>query len=1537
MLEDVVNFAKERQETYYSRLQSTSFLAFVDLAQVLLQFATAPKTAQHIKSNSSCSIVSIIGEHGAGKTTLAKAALEFVFQYLPKVHARRIGKQADSLFPEPWTVCPTFTQVQSSNTSRSVLYHEVNNGFATTGPVVQHHMKNSTATVGFAGPEAVVLVDDAHDPSPWIYGSNPAVFIGLSDGTRCIKPLTKSTPDSTFGPSAPATSLLHQNRQDAHCDFSVTNTSHASHLTFDLEKPSQGLRLRQQTNTPTKLTSVFARGLTQTGATNADSPFCMRALKTASSMIVCLGNVPPPKKGDTAHEMKAEFVDAHRKVLIHLARFRASDDANMKADEQSQWVAGATSFWKAAAEVMVTRISPGLVRVSPAHKANLAMYKEMCQLSASEISRLMEISSNPPISALQTEQRVKDPLRNGLPPPELQNLFSAGMDALELCRGFAHASFTGPYNAWVTVLKGAIEKRKATQSSTVTEDSMQRIRPAVVLWLPTPSSSSNGLRDEISAFVDKACTSGDVSLSALDVLDSDIGEKHPYPRAVQLSPYHVRALVSDCGEKLLSADGLDAKVWDWGYNRKGMMGSLQRIFTEESSVDEGTDTRVVKFLRHLQPSSLPPQSCIQEAAAWVITSRFVAYPQTGTIVSERVSVSGSGVTSNGAEGLACILLQLRAVCTGVTSPCEEETESLWNEALAIAKGIQEETLTSRVAKAIDMFNGIICAVARAFVSIALDPEHVAPHSTMLAQVVPEDVGRVVADIMASRCGQGVGGTNPRDGDTVQRPKHIDTTVALNALSYAKGQGSVRELRSTMRTTANVYASSLYADRVAAGIEWISSFLAESIFRGSFPTDDDDVSAAARSIASCREFVATTGVDFDDIGTALKCFIQAIDSPSLHFIRESAKSKQVFAVIEQTAASCDIRAALKHAGVHHGGGDFIQGFDDHIYDTDTPSHSQAVSGARRPFTQMTDGLDPIDERRNYFSLPAACLAQRRSRSGDPAHTKNTGFAVKEGTVNGKLSRIRCHAIWGVLNIARKEGTDGYASDDAVSSSDDNSIRDGRNRDGRGELGTEGGGHWLGREPLTILVCMARDRLAKVGEGDTGGFTYLCQSCLMNKVQTAIAVWFGSRERWQSEVELLASSPAVQNIVTEALRDMHLRFGSTVTGRGGTRKDIQQYFNNLPRPVGGPSFPKLAAVVFDESSKTFTVNMARLIDSSSLPPGYEIVLPRPNIPMSNFLRPAQVYRRKSEKSRVKENSIMTLREVAVDLARKYLQDLTFPEEPLPREDFEKLGNAMVKLCSQRSSGGVTVSCLNYIIRGSPVLEKLRANDLASTNLLAAAIAVGEKAQEREELGTQNVADSSESFGDESPVEGGGLDRLCSRKKGSSPIEIIDVTEKDGLGDRALEEENQEVTGNKWTGSDTRKPVLGVTEKDGLGDRALEEENQEVTGNKWTGSDTRKPVLGLPVTRFVMPQEVGQTQHNNSRVQRLANIFTNDPDLMDEVLALVPSAGLTQSVPDTLRSPHRGFSPVGGTREYRRRRDLSEEAGYYKGGEGLKRRKL
>jgi hypothetical protein len=68
MLEDVVNFAKERQETYYSRLQSTSFLAFVDLAQVLLQFATAPKTAQHIKSNSSCSIVSIIGEHGAGKT-----------------------------------------------------------------------------------------------------------------------------------------------------------------------------------------------------------------------------------------------------------------------------------------------------------------------------------------------------------------------------------------------------------------------------------------------------------------------------------------------------------------------------------------------------------------------------------------------------------------------------------------------------------------------------------------------------------------------------------------------------------------------------------------------------------------------------------------------------------------------------------------------------------------------------------------------------------------------------------------------------------------------------------------------------------------------------------------------------------------------------------------------------------------------------------------------------------------------------------------------------------------------------------------------------------------------------------------------------------------------------------------------------------------------------------------------------------------------------------------------------------------------------
>jgi hypothetical protein len=88
----------------------------------------------------------------------------------------------------------------------------------------------------------------------------------------------------------------------------------------------------------------------------------------------------------------------------------------------------------------------------------------------------------------------------------------------------------------------------------------------------------------------------------------------------------------------------------------------------------------------------------------------------------------------------------------------------------------------------------------------------------------------------------------------------------------------------MRATANVYTSSLYADRVAAGVEWISSSLAERIFRFSFTPKEGGV----REFAACREFVTPTGKEFDNIDTVLKHLIHAVNTPSLHFIRKSAK-------------------------------------------------------------------------------------------------------------------------------------------------------------------------------------------------------------------------------------------------------------------------------------------------------------------------------------------------------------------------------------------------------------------------------------------------------------------------------------------------------------------------------------------------------------------------------------------------------------------------------------------------------------------------
>jgi hypothetical protein len=88
-------------------------------------------------------------------------------------------------------------------------------------------------------------------------------------------------------------------------------------------------------------------------------------------------------------------------------------------------------------------------------------------------------------------------------------------------------------------------------------------------------------------------------------------------------------------------------------------------------------------------------------------------------------------------------------------------------------------------------------------------------------------------------------------------------------------------------------------------------------------------------------------------------------------------------------------------------------------------------------------------------------------------------------------------------------------DVSSSSSSNCIRGSSDENGA-EVKETG----LGSDPLTILVCLSRDKFVKVGDSTTGTGTYLCHSCVLNKAQTAIAVWFGSRGRWISEVELLA---------------------------------------------------------------------------------------------------------------------------------------------------------------------------------------------------------------------------------------------------------------------------------------------------------------------------------------------------------------------------------------------------------------------------------
>jgi hypothetical protein len=255
------------------------------------------------------------------------------------------------------------------------------------------------------------------------------------------------------------------------------------------------------------------------------------------------------------------------------------------------------------------------------------------------------------------------------------------------------------------------------------------------------------LRDEISALVAKACASGIVTLAAVQVLWCTYkGRDHPYLRAARLAPYQINALTRDCGEKLFSDDGSDANVWEWAHKKKRMKG-LQNLFMEAGNVGADRDARVLTFLHRLLASELPPQSCVQESAALVIASRFIAYPETGAIVMERTTMGDQAVYSSNTEHLACILAYLRAACTGGSIQDEEESTSLWNKAVGLAGRLQDPVVAPFTSHAFGLFNGLICAVAKSVVSFVLCPESLASHCAKLVQVVPEDVERVAGNVL----------------------------------------------------------------------------------------------------------------------------------------------------------------------------------------------------------------------------------------------------------------------------------------------------------------------------------------------------------------------------------------------------------------------------------------------------------------------------------------------------------------------------------------------------------------------------------------------------------------------------------------------------------------------------------------------------------------------------------------------------------------------------------------------------------------------
>jgi hypothetical protein len=962
------------------------------------------------------------------------------------------------------------------------------------------------------------------------------------------------------------------------------------------------------------------------------------------------------------------------------------------------------SFWRAAAHLLVEVVHPRLVQMSPDHIATQALYTSLCRLSASQMDALMDMSSNQPTSDSEARQRQKNPLKYGLPPAALQDLFSAGIKALGVCRGYSQGSFADPFTAWVAVLRSEIAKRKHTQSKTVTEDVLQRIRPAAVLWLPTPSTSSNALRDELAGFVGEACTSEKVSLDALEVLNKNLKDEHPYPSAAQLSPYNIGALVSERGEKIFSADTQDSDVWMWAVKERRIR-STRNLFQGLDDADMERDPWLSDLLCRLLVTNIPRQSTAQDAAAWVITSRFLTYPTSGTIVSERKDTESVGATSTGEERLACILLHLRFLCSGSNLGNVPDTAVLWKEALKLADTLRDPKFADHLSYSFEMFNGLVCAVARSFVSIALDHMHLGRHSAKLSQVLPEDVGRVVADILTARRDRGR--TNAFSGPP------ITASLALNALSLATGQGSVRELRNTMRTAASIYASSLYAERVAAGVDWIASSVAGRLFRLSFTSREIDKSLAAEAILACREFVAKeeTLANCDTILSSLR---HAISNPCIPFIRESAMDRQVFAIVSQTAETCDLVTALMDAGVSCDGVE--KGCGTGGCALISPSVSQELPPLS---TQLREGCDS-----KSASVPAV-----------PVITEKFG----------KLSNIRCHSIWANLRTSlpttgggdvdtlssidarRSRGSkdddeDGIHNDFVADSDADDwastnnadeieklNTNDIKNDKNRRRVGTMHIADEEGKvDPLSILVCLGTRDLTMVGQDAPNSATFLCGSCRGNRVQTAIATWLCSRKRWCEEIKLLVSTSTVQKLVTHSLQLMRLRCGSTTVGRG-PRQDIQRFFNNMPSSKKNSCPPARARVVYNGNVRRCTVDLTSPASAESLDSDSELVLPRTNDRVSAFLKPA-------EGSKSKKVPLM---EEAKRLAKLYLSLLTVGDKHLPRKDCRLLYENLTMLCSRRSSDRHVIASLNSIYRISPVLESLRSQHGAATSLLAAAL--------------------------------------------------------------------------------------------------------------------------------------------------------------------------------------------------------------------------